>query len=101
MKKIGILFTLWAVVLACQTKVKNENQTLSSDVNAVSLELKVDGMTCEGCERTIEKGLKMEKGVFSVIADHESGSAIITVDTSIMHRSQIITAIEELGYSAQ
>lgn len=36
MKKIGILFTLWAVVLACQTKVKNENQTLSSDVNAVS-----------------------------------------------------------------
>ena len=101
MKKVLVLFALSFVILSCQSGMKNENQTVSTKVITTKLQLKVDGMTCDGCEMTIKKGLEKLDGIIEVKADHESGTAIITVDTTKIERSKVVALIEELGYRAR
>ena len=101
MKKLLILVTLSLVVLSCQTKVKKEYSPTAAEVTTVKLELKVDGMTCEGCEMTIKMGLEKLDGVVEVKANHESGTVFFTVDTTIIGRSKVVASIEELGYRAR
>jgi len=101
MKKVLVLFALSFVILSCQSGMKSENQTVSTKVITTKLQLKVDGMTCDGCEMTIKKGLEKLDGIIEVKADHESGTAIITVDTTKIDRSKVVALIEELGYRAR
>ncbi|MBI9063756.1 MAG: heavy-metal-associated domain-containing protein [Marinilabiliaceae bacterium] len=101
MRKVLVLFALSFVILSCQSGMKSENQTVSGKVITKELQLKVDGMTCDGCEMTIKKGLEKLDGIIEVKADHESGTAIITVDTTKIDRSKVVASIEELGYRAR
>lgn len=101
MRKLLILFALGMLIVSCLMKAKKGNSAIPTDFTRVQLELTVDGMTCDGCEMTIEKGLIKEEGIVDVKADHERSSAIITLDTTIIDRNKVIASIEELGYSAR
>ncbi len=62
----------------------------------MELNLKVEGMTCEGCENRIKNSLKLIEGVEEVTASHETGEVI--VKTNKDNKEEIINAIEDLDF---
>tara|TARA_Y100000310_G_C20180290_1_gene577801 strand:+ start:202 stop:582 length:381 start_codon:yes stop_codon:yes gene_type:complete len=60
--------------------------------------LKVEGMTCSGCEQKVEEALKELKGVRSVNADYETGKLRLEYDVMEITLKDIEPKIEDLGY---
>jgi Cu2+-exporting ATPase len=63
------------------------------------LTVTVDGMTCEHCERTVERALRGVRGVVSAKADHKKG--IVEIRTEEAHSPDVTAlkaAIDEAGY---
>lgn len=57
----------------------------------------VEGMTCSGCERTLETAVSRLTGVRTVHADHQSGRLTVCYDTPCTE-NMIIQAVEQAGY---
>lgn len=55
------------------------------------INLKVDGMVCNGCENRVKNALE------NIIANHESNRVSVTLKEEI-EESIIINKIEDLGY---
>jgi copper ion binding protein len=62
------------------------------------LELKVEGMTCDGCVRSVERKLSKVAGVESARADLGAGKATVEYDDAQAQADQLITAVEQIGY---
>jgi Cu+-exporting ATPase len=67
---------------------------------AVELTLKIDGMHCAGCVRSIEQGVSHLPGVTDCKVNLALNSATVTYDTARTGESGIIDKIKELGYGA-
>ncbi len=61
------------------------------------INLKVNGMVCNGCENRVKNALKNIEGVENVIANHESGMVTVTLKEEI-DANIIIKTIGNLGY---
>lgn len=61
------------------------------------INLKVNGMVCNGCENRVKNALKNIEVVENVIANHESGMVTVTLKEEI-DANIIIKTIENLGY---
>lgn len=66
----------------------------------MKLELKVEGMTCAGCVRSIEKKLSTVAGVESARVDLGTGKATIEYDDTRAQADQLIGAVEQIGFHA-
>lgn len=64
-----------------------------------TIELKIEGMTCGHCERTVEESIR-ELGATGK-ADRVAGIAKITYDEKSDQLAKIREAIEENGYSVK
>jgi copper ion binding protein len=64
------------------------------------LELKVEGMTCDGCVRSVERKLSKVAGVESAHVDLGQGKATVEYDDSRAQADQFIAAVEQIGYRA-
>ncbi len=64
-----------------------------------SIQLRVDGMTCNGCVRTIEKKLSATPGVVGAKVSLEGGSASVEYDPGRVQPAELVAAIEKLGYT--
>jgi copper ion binding protein len=64
------------------------------------LELKVDGMTCDGCVRSVERKLAKVAGVESAHVDLGAGKATVEYDDARAQADQLIAAVEQIGYRA-
>jgi copper ion binding protein len=64
------------------------------------IELTVEGMTCGGCVRSIEKKLSKVEGVEAAHVDLGTGKAIVEYDDSRAQIDQLIAAVEQIGYHA-
>jgi len=62
--------------------------------------LKISGMTCPGCELPIEIELRKLGGVASVKASYVDKEAVISFNPEQFSKSDAISKIEELGFSA-
>ncbi len=60
----------------------NENNT-EKENTAMTKTLKVDGMMCKHCEARVKKALEAVEGVESAVADHEKGTAVVTLSISV------------------
>ena len=60
--------------------------------------LKIAGMTCGGCVRSVENVLRGVDGVRAVRVSLEQGSATIECDDGKANPAAFKTAIEEAGY---
>lgn len=60
-------------------------------------EITVHGMSCEGCETTVEEALAAVDGVSEVRVNRETDSA--TIDGTA-ESDELIMAIEDAGYDA-
>ena len=66
--------------------------------NVVTTTLVVQGMTCTGCERRIERAVARIPGVSMVKANYSRGTAQIAFDPGATNADALRAAIEALGY---
>ena len=59
--------------------------------------LKVEGMSCGGCENRVQNAVKTIEGVEEVVADHLN--CTVTVKANNVDEAVIKEKIEDLGYS--
>ena len=60
--------------------------------------IKIEGMHCHKCERTIQKVLSNNPGVHEVEVDFPSGQASVLFDNDEVSVSQLVDAVKEAGY---
>ncbi len=70
-------------------------------VDATTVELRIDGMTCEGCAAFIEHTLVKLPGVRSASVVYADRRALVALDpNSPLSNEDLISAVEKLGYQA-
>jgi copper chaperone CopZ len=65
-----------------------------------SVELKVEGMTCEGCARSVTRKLSGLDGVSSASVDLAAGKATVQRDDSRASVDDLIAALGQIGFHA-
>jgi copper chaperone len=63
-----------------------------------SIALKVDGMTCGGCVKSIQTALNSQAGVSETTADLESAMVTVEFNDSVIQATAIKAAIEAAGF---
>lgn len=61
------------------------------------MELKIEGMMCEGCENRVKNALKTISGVENVEADHTTGVVKVTAKEEVEEKT-VEEKLEDLGY---
>ena len=69
-------------------------------MTTATVDLKVDGMTCQGCVRSVEKKLSSVAGVQSAKVDLTAGKASVSYDGALADPSKLISAVEQIGFHA-
>jgi copper chaperone len=60
--------------------------------------LAVDGMSCEGCENSIQSALGALDGVSAVDASHEAKTVKVDHDADVTDEAALRDAIEDIGF---
>jgi copper chaperone CopZ len=94
-----ILF--FSILFAMACKSPNPKQELNSSLPEVSqsAEFIVEGMTCAGCENTIQSNVSKLNGVYTVKASHTEGKAKIDYNPEKTDTNKIKQSITESGYT--
>jgi copper chaperone CopZ len=64
------------------------------------IELKVEGMTCQSCVRSVETKLSAVAGVDQARVDLGAGTATVEYDDARANPEQLIGAVETIGFHA-
>ena len=92
--RAGLLFTaIFALVLT----------TIPAPIaiagdNADHATFSISGMTCGGCEASVERALGALAGVVGVQASHERNSVTVELEDGATSREQLARAIEDAGF---
>ncbi len=94
---------LSVVLISCNqtnTGTTNDNAPAVSDAieNIKTIELNVTGMTCTGCENTIETALTKIEGVASAEALHTKATTTVSFDSTKVDQELLTQTINNLGY---
>jgi copper chaperone CopZ len=105
MKKLFLIgLIVLAILTACQNKTAKDDsvnaneEIVLNDANTVMVNMDIEGMTCGGCETTIQDGVSALNGIAEVKASYVDGKAYVKVDTSISSLEDVSSAIESKGY---
>ncbi len=105
MKKLFYLLLIPAFICSCgsqgngsSTQETPGNAETIDPANLETIEIDVYGMTCNGCELTVESAVKKLPGVQSVKASHTDSSAVITFDKTRADFKTLEKAITATGY---
>jgi len=90
-----LFFALILLTLSCGG---NKKDKLPETGNASLVEVKIEGMTCTGCEQTIQRSVGNLEGIKSVKATFTDGRAIIEYYPSSVDTLGIKNAITGSGY---
>jgi len=71
---------------------------VSENAKTVAVELAIQGMTCTGCEQTIQSGILSLKGVKQVKANFKNGKAFVEFIPGIVDTLQMKEKIATSGY---
>ena len=63
-----------------------------------SVQMKVSGLMCSFCTMSVEKALKRNPAVKSVMVNLVHGIVLVEADTTKINREQLAEAVEKLGY---
>lgn len=78
----------------------HERQTRPSKGAAMkTVTIKIDGMHCEGCARTVTALVKAEPGVRTAAVSFRAGEAKILFDPAANSEDRLAARIEQAGYS--
>lgn len=79
--------------------VQKETSIYRSNGAADKISVKIGGMTCAACVRTVEKSLKQVNGVFEVNVNLATEKALVSYDPGITRVGEIKKTIEQAGYN--
>ncbi|MFB3057820.1 MAG: mercuric transport protein MerTP [Ignavibacteriaceae bacterium] len=80
----------------------NNTIVVVNESNIIEVKLFIEGMTCTGCEESVDYTLRKQEGVLSVVSSYESGIAYVKYDKSKVKPEQLAQAIEdEVGYKVK
>ena len=65
-----------------------------------SLEVKIEGMHCEGCAKTIQSLLTQEPGVMSAKVSFAEATASVFYDPAVINPARVAAAIGKVGFRA-
>jgi copper chaperone len=63
--------------------------------------LKVEGMTCQHCVRSVTQALESQEGVTRADVDLQAGRANVDYDDSRVTPRELANAVAEEGYEAE
>lgn len=98
MKKYYFIFMLSLIFVACNMQ-PDTKEIDKSNLELIELNIAVDGMTCEGCENTVQTELLKLDGVGEVNASHLKKTVKVMVDTTITKIDQLEQSIGKVGYT--
>lgn len=103
MKTFIISFLAVAMVCgySCNSAFGQGKEKPFGTVKTKVIELKVTGMTCQGCADHVTSALSQKSGVIKSDVQFASNSATVTYDASVVEEEEIIQTIEETGYKAE
>lgn len=78
---------------------KTNNETVAFE--AASIQVSITGMTCTGCEQTVQTSVAKLEGVKSVKASFQTGTAIIEYNPAKVDSLKIKEAITGSGYTVK
>ena len=61
------------------------------------INLKIEGMSCDGCKRTVTIAIEDLKGIESVNVDLEKKEAEVVFNDSVLSKEEIIEAVNNTG----
>ena len=81
-------------------KIKTKEQTnrQKTEEKNMTKTLKVDGMMCAHCEARVKKALEALEGVENAVADHNKGTAVVTLKTDVAD-AVLKKAVEDQDYT--
>ncbi len=80
----------------------NNNIVVVNENNITEAKLYIEGMTCTGCEESVDYTLRNQEGVLSAVSSYETGIADVKYDKSKVKPEQLAQAIEdEVGYKVK
>lgn len=108
MKKILSLLFISFIMFSCTSqgeKASSEQQSEAiqsiDTANLETIEIAVYGMTCSGCERTVQTAVGKLPGVQSVTASHMDSTAIVTFDKTKANFEDMKASITDKGYEVK
>lgn len=103
MKSIIISLVLAALVCGytCNTAFGQSPGKPFGTTKVSVVELKVTGMTCQGCADHVTSALAGKTGIIKSDVKFIDNSASITYDPANVNEFEIIRAIEETGYQVE
>ena len=112
--KVSGIFTFIAAIalfsflsISCndeKTKEDNTEESITEDINPenlLTIDLKVTGMNCEGCEKTIESSIYKLSGINHVKISYLDSSAVVEFDKTKTSEKEIKEAIRIAGYKTE
>ncbi len=80
----------------------NNNIVVVDESNVSEARLYIEGMTCTGCEESVDYALETEEGVISVTSSYETGIAEVKFDKSKVTPEKLSKTVEEkVGYKVK
>lgn len=80
----------------------NNNIVVVDENNIAEAKLYIEGMTCTGCEESVNYTLHNQEGVLSAVSSYETGIANVKYDKFKVKPEQLAQAIEdEVGYKVK
>ena len=97
---IYIVFTLLSIsiITSCTSNNKSKKVITIKASNILKKNITVKGMTCVGCEVTLEESMSKIEGVVSVKASHKEEKAFIEFDSTKTNIKIIKQTIKKAGY---
>lgn len=87
---IGLLLAIGSIEASAQAK-KTDKETVVFEVS----------MSCQNCEKKIEKNISFEKGVTDLIIDLKEKTVTIEYQVKKTNKDKLKAAIEKLGFQAE
>jgi len=94
---VGLFIALSVVSCGKSKKTADNPATMEKSI----IEVSIGGMTCTGCEETIQSRVGMLEGINSVKASYVSGKALVEYLPGITDTVKIKAAITGSGYTVK
>ncbi len=101
MKNLLFIALIAAFFAGCAGKTTTTDNAAQSTATAVAnktVVLAIEGMTCTGCENTVQESVTKISGVTEIKASHLDSTAVVSFDSTKTSLAAIGDAITEAGY---
>ena len=93
-------FLLGSILILSSCGSGGKKEVKETPQATATVEVSIGGMTCTGCENTIQTNLMKVPGVTGVTASFTAGSAIVEYNPALVDSLKLKEAVNGCGYTA-